>query len=164
MDIQFLWILIGAVLMIVGFIGCFLPILPGPPISYVGLLFLQLLDKKPFDSKFLMTWAVITVFVTLLDYVIPIYGTKKFGGSKRGVWGSTLGLIAGIFFPPIGIIVGPLVGAFLGELSAGKQGNEAFKSALGSFFGFLAGTMIKLIAAGFMAYYFFINAYHFLVG
>lgn len=161
MDIQFLWILIGSIFIIVGFIGCFLPILPGPPLSYVGLLLLQLLDNQPFDTKFMMLWAGITAIVTVLDYVIPIYGTKKFGGSKRGVWGATIGLILGLFFPPIGIIVGPLLGAFVGELSAGKNSADAIRSAFGSFVGFLAGTVIKLLASGFMAYYFFISVYHF---
>lgn len=155
MDIQILWIIVGAIFIFVGLIGCFVPIIPGPPLGYVGLLMLQLLEEPAFTTRFLLIWAAITAIVTFLDYVIPVYGTKKFGGSKRGVWGSVIGLIIGIFFfPPFGIIIGPLLGALVGELSAGKESAAAIKSAFGSFVGFLAGTLIKLIATGFMAYYF----------
>lgn len=155
MDIQILWIIIGAIFIFIGIIGCFIPVLPGPPLGYVGLLMLQLMDDPPFTTRFLLIWAAITAIVTFLDYVIPVYGTKKFGGSKRGVWGSVIGLVVGIFFfPPFGIIIGPLLGALVGELSAGKESSVAIRSAFGSFVGFLAGTMIKLIATGFMAYYF----------
>ena len=155
MDIQILWIIVGAIFIFVGLIGCFVPIIPGPPLGYVGLLMLQLLEEPAFTTRFLLIWAAITAIVTFLDYVIPVYGTKKFGGSKRGVWGSVIGLIIGIFFfPPFGIIIGPLLGALVGELSAGKASAAAIKSAFGSFVGFLAGTLIKLIATGFMAYYF----------
>ena len=158
MDI--IWIILGAILTIVGIIGCFLPIIPGPPLSYVALLLLQLTDKSPFESRFLWLWAVITAIVTALDYVVPIYGTKKFGGTKRGVWGSTIGLVIGLFFfPPFGIILGPLIGAFLGEMSAGQQTGAAMRSAFGSFIGFLVGTLLKLIASLFMAYYFVINIF-----
>lgn len=155
MDIQILWIIIGAIFIFIGVIGCFVPVLPGPPLAYIGLLMLQLLNEPAFTTRFLLIWAAITAFVTFLDYVIPVYGTKKFGGSKRGVWGSVIGLIIGIFFfPPFGIIIGPLLGALAGELSAGKASSVAIRSAIGSFVGFLAGTLIKLIATGFMAYYF----------
>ena len=155
MDIQIIWIIIGAIFIFVGILGCFIPILPGPPLAYVGLLMLQLLDPPAFTTRFLFIWAGITAIVTFLDYVIPVYGTKKFGGSKRGVWGSVIGLIIGIFFfPPFGIIIGPLLGALIGELSAGKTSSTAIRSAFGSFVGFLAGTSIKLIATGWMGYHF----------
>lgn len=105
--------------------------------------------------RFLVIWVVIVVVVTVIDYAVPAYGTKKLGGSKRGIWGSVAGLIVGmIFFPPLGIIIGPLLGAFLGELSAGKDSNKAFISALGSFLGFLFGTILKLIVSGYLAYYY----------
>ena len=93
--------------------------------------------------------------MTAIDYLIPAYGTKKLGGSKRGMWGSVAGLIIGmIFFPPLGIIIGPLLGAFLGELSAGKDSNKAFISAVGSFLGLLFGIILKLIVSGYLAYYY----------
>ena len=159
MDI--LWIVLGGILMLVGIAGCIVPIIPGPPISFVGMLMLQLTNNPPFDENFLWTWGIITAGVTVLDYVIPMWGTKKFGGTKRGVWGSTIGLFAGLFFfPPFGIIIGPFVGAFLGEMSSGKSDNKkALKSAIGSFVGFVAGTLVKFVACFGMAYYFVINIF-----
>ncbi|NVJ47488.1 MAG: DUF456 domain-containing protein [Cytophagia bacterium] len=154
-------IILGFICVIVGIGGCFLPILPGPPISFLALLLLEWTEKSPFDSETLWTWGLVTAAVTALDYVVPIYGTKKFGGTKRGVWGSTIGLLVGlIFFPPFGIIIGPFVGAFLGEMSTGKSTNEAaLRSAFGSFIGFLVGTLLKLIASGWMAWIFFTNIF-----
>jgi uncharacterized protein YqgC (DUF456 family) len=154
-------VVLGAILMIVGILGCFLPILPGPPISFVALLLLQWTERAPFSSDTLWTWGLVTVAVTVLDYVVPIYGTKKFGGTKRGVWGSTIGLLIGIFFfPPLGIIIGPFVGAFLGEMSNGNVDNKtALRSAFGSFVGFLVGTGLKLVASGWMAWLFISNMF-----
>lgn len=157
MDI--LLIILGFIFIVVGILGCFLPILPGPPISFAALLFLQWTEKAPFSSDTLWTWGLLTVAVTALDYVVPIYGTKKFGGTKRGVWGSTIGLVIGLFFfPPIGIIIGPFIGAFLGEMSGGNVDNKtALRSAFGSFVGFLVGTLLKLIVSAWMAWLFIIN-------
>jgi len=141
--------------MLVGIAGCVLPILPGPPISFFGILLLHWTTRVSFTEDLLWTLALVTVAVTALDYVVPIYGTKKFGGTKKGIWGSTIGLLLGMFFfPPFGIIIGPLVGAFLGELSAGQDTNKAMRSAMGSFLGFLTGTLLKFIACFVMAYYF----------
>lgn len=150
-----LLITLGALLILAGFAGSFLPVLPGPPVSYVGLLVLQLTADAPFSLTFLVVWALIVAAVMVLDNVVPAYGTKKFGGSPYGIWGSIIGLLAGIFFSPVGLVVGPLAGAFIGELAAGKESDQAFRSALGSFFGFLAGTLLKVIASGLMGYYFF---------
>ena len=153
MDI--LLIVLGAVFIISGVLGCVLPIIPGPPLSYIGLLLLHFTERYQFSSKFLIIWAIITVVVYALDYLIPAWGTKKFGGSKRGVWGSIIGLIIGMFFfPPFGIIIGPFIGAVVGELTAGKESKAALKSGFGSFMGFLAGTLLKLIASGMMTWYF----------
>ncbi|WP_321995934.1 DUF456 domain-containing protein [Draconibacterium orientale] len=153
MDI--LLIVLGALFIISGVLGCVLPIIPGPPLSYIGLLLLHFTERYQFSSKFLIIWAVITVVVYALDYLIPAWGTKKFGGSKRGVWGSIIGLVIGMFFfPPFGIIIGPFVGAVVGELTVGKDSGAALKSGFGSFMGFLAGTLLKLIASGMMTWYF----------
>jgi len=153
---DYVLIAIGVIFIISGILGCVLPIIPGPPLSYIGLLLLHFTEKYSFSSKFLIIWAVITVAVYSIDYLIPIWGTKKFGGSKRGVWGSIIGLLVGLFFfPPIGIIVGPFLGAVIGELSAGKDSGAALKSGFGAFMGFLAGTLLKLITSGMMTWYFF---------
>ncbi|WP_372651424.1 DUF456 domain-containing protein [Draconibacterium sp.] len=153
MDI--LLIVLGALFIISGVLGCVLPIIPGPPLSYIGLLLLHFTERYQFSSKFLIIWAIITVVVYALDYLIPAWGTKKFGGSKRGVWGSIIGLVIGMFFfPPFGIIIGPFIGAVVGELTVGKDSGAALKSGFGSFMGFLAGTLLKLIASGMMTWYF----------
>ncbi|WP_319502781.1 DUF456 domain-containing protein [uncultured Draconibacterium sp.] len=153
MDI--LLIVLGALFIISGVLGCVLPIIPGPPLSYIGLLLLHFTGRYQFSSKFLIIWAIITVVVYALDYLIPAWGTKKFGGSKRGVWGSIIGLVIGMFFfPPFGIIIGPFIGAVVGELTVGKDSGAALKSGFGSFMGFLAGTLLKLIASGMMTWYF----------
>lgn len=148
-----LWLVIGIIVMLIGILGCFLPFLPGPPLCYIGLLLQQLRSDPPFTSKFLWMWAGITVVVTVLDYVIPLYGTKRFGGSKYGIWGCTIGLIAGFWFGPFGIIIGPFVGAFIGEIIAKNNSDQALKAAWGSFVGFLFGTLLKLIACLVMAWY-----------
>lgn len=152
---DYVLIAIGVLFIISGILGCVLPVLPGPPLSYIGLLFLHFTEKYQFSNRFLIIWAIITVVVYLLDYAIPVWGTKRFGGSKRGIWGSLIGLVIGLFFfPPFGIIIGPFAGAVIGELTAGKNSGAALKSGFGSFIGFLLGTLIKLIASGLMAWHF----------
>ena len=148
-----LWLIVGIILMLVGVLGCILPLLPGPPLCYAALLLQQLRSDAPFTPKFLWIWAGITVVVTALDYVIPLLGTRKYGGSKYGVWGSTIGLIAGFWMGPLGIIIGPFIGAFVGEMIASSNTEHAMRAAWGSFVGFLFGTLIKLIACLIMAWY-----------
>jgi uncharacterized protein len=149
-----LWIVLGIIFMLAGLAGCVLPLLPGPPLCYIGMLLLQLRTEPPFTTRFMVTWAIITVVITVLDYVIPLYGTKKFGGSKYGVWGCTIGLLVGIFAGPWGIIIGPFIGAFVGEVMANANSSQALRAALGSFIGFLFGTLLKLIVCCVMGWYF----------
>ena len=152
---DYLLIGFGIILIISGILGCVLPLLPGPPLSYVGLLLLHFTQDYQFSNKFLIIWGLITGVVYALDFIIPAWGTKKFGGSKRGVWGSIIGLIIGMFFfPPFGIIIGPFVGAVIGELTSGKESGAALKSGFGSFLGFLTGTILKLIVSGMLTWYF----------
>lgn len=147
-------IVLAGIFVLTGFIGSVLPVLPGAPLSYIGLIILHLTDVTQFSTTFIVVWAVIVIAVQLLDAIIPVWGTKKFGGSKRGIWGSTIGLFAGLFMGPFGIVIGPFLGALLGELSANKKSDEALKAAFGAFIGFVAGTVSKLIVSGFMIYYF----------
>ena len=147
-------IILAGIFVFVGLIGSVLPILPGVTLSYAGLLILHFTDKYQFSNHFLIIWAVIVVLIQVLDYVIPIWGTKKFGGSKRGVWGSSLGMVAGIFLGPWGVVLGPFVGALLGELSDKKGMRDAMKAAFGAFLGFIVITVAKLIVAGFIIYYY----------
>jgi len=153
MDIA-LFILAG-ILILLGAIGSLLPVLPGPPFAWVGILITHLSSSVDYSMNFLVTTAVAMILISVLDYFIPIWGTKRFGGSKAGVIGCTIGLVVGLFFGPLGIILGPFLGALIGELSVNqKQLNRALKSATGSFLGFVVGTGLKLIFCGFMAYYF----------
>jgi len=148
-----LLIILGIVCIVGGIIGSVLPVLPGLPLSYGGILLLHLSERIQFTTGFLVFWAVMVIAVSLLDYYIPIWGTKKFGGSKRGIWGCALGMIAGIFLGPWGIIVGPFAGAVIGELTGGKQSTEALKAGFGSFLGFIIGVASKLIIGGFLLFY-----------
>ncbi len=152
MDI--VWIVIASIFILGGIVGSVVPLLPGPPLSYLGFLIVQLRSDPPFSLKFMLIWAGVVIVVSVLEYVIPVYGTKKFGGSKYGLWGCSIGLVAGLFFGPWGIFLGPFVGAFVGELIANNQSDQALKAALGSFIGFLFSTLLKLVVCVVMAWYF----------
>ncbi|MBR1808878.1 MAG: DUF456 domain-containing protein [Paludibacteraceae bacterium] len=152
MDI-FLIVLAG-VFLVAGLVGCIVPVLPSVPLSYIGLLILHATDRVQFSTQFLLIWLAVVVVLQVLDYVVPAWGTKQFGGSKLGVWGSTVGLLVGFFFGPWGIVIGPFVGAVVFELFDGKNAMAAIKAGFGSFIGLLAGTILKLIACGMMIYYY----------
>ncbi len=145
---------------IIGIAGSILPGLPGPPVSWAGLLILYLWGNgtngagDPISTKFLLIWLAITIVVCVVDYVVPAYFTRITGGSKAAGRGAIIGLIVGMFVPPVGIILGTLGGAFLAEyLVARKDGWESSKSAIGALLGFFFGTGIKLIASGLMMYH-----------
>lgn len=109
-------IVLGAICLLIGLLGSVLPVLPGVPLSYLGLWLLHWTDRASFSWQFLTVWAVVVLVIQLLDYFIPAWGTKKFGGTKWGVWGSTIGLLLGFLMGPLGIVLGPFVGAVVGEL------------------------------------------------
>lgn len=156
MSLDIILIVLGAIFIIAGIMGCILPVLPGLPLSYIGIILLHLTSKVDFSATFLIAWGLVVLAVQILDYYIPIWGTNKFGGGKKGVWGSTIGVVAGMFvFPPWGMILLPFVGAVIGELIDEKNLKAALKAGLGAFSGFVAGTLIKLGVAVILAYYFF---------
>ena len=138
---------------IVGVVGAIVPGIAGPPFSYLGLLAISFLEGVEHSPAFLIILGVIGAIIFVLDYVVPIWGTKKFGGTKSGVWGSTIGLLAGLTltlffnFTFIAILLGPFFGAYIGERIAKTDNRSAWKAAFGSFVGFLVGTMMKLIYA-----------------
>ena len=141
-------VILAAFIMLLGIIGSFLPVLPGPLTSWFGLLVLHLTDAVPMNWTFLIITLIIALLIWLLDYIIPALGTKKFGGSKSGMIGTTIGLILGlIFLGPFGIIIGPFLGAYVGELMNKSNSKTAAKAAFGSFLGFLTSTFIKFIVA-----------------
>jgi uncharacterized protein YqgC (DUF456 family) len=146
MDILF--VVIGFFLMLLGILGSILPVIPGTPISWAGLIVLFLAPSLEFDWTFITITGIVAIFIYVMDYIIPAMGTKKFGGSRAGAWGTTIGLIVGIIAPiPLGILIGPFLGALIGELIFNEtEGPKAFKAALGSFIGFLASTFMKFFA------------------
>ena len=144
MDIFLL--ILGLVCVIIGVFGSFMPVLPGPTISWVGLLLLYLTKSVQNNYFILGITLIITIIISVLDYVIPAQGTKKFGGSKYGVWGTNLGMILGFFIIPLplGFVIGAFLGAFLGEIIFDSQNhNRALKAATGSILGFLASSFMK---------------------
>lgn len=142
-----LLLIIGFILVILGVFGSFMPVLPGPSLSWLGLLMLYFTNAVATNYWILGITFLITVVVSILDYVIPAKGTKRFGGSSYGIWGTNIGLIIGIFVPiPFGFIIGPFIGAFVGELLYNNKDHQrALKAAAGSFIGFLASSFMKFI-------------------
>jgi len=153
---ELIWIILGALCIIIGLIGAFLPILPGLPFSYLGLLILHFGGIATFSTTFLVIWAIVIIAILVLENALPAYTTKKFGGSNYGSTGSLIGMILGLFFfPPLGFFLGTLIGAFVGEMLNKQDVNIALKSAWGSFLGFVTGTVIKTIVAAMFAVMFF---------
>jgi len=158
MTLDIVLIVLGGICVIAGTAGCLLPVVPGPPLSFAGLVLLQFTSTPPFSTTFLTVYALLTGISIMLDYIIPVYGTKKFEGSKYGVWGSGIGMVLGmIFFFPFGILLGPVLGAFSGELLSGKTKEKALRSAVGSLLGFMAGAFLKVILSLSMLYFFIVS-------
>jgi uncharacterized protein YqgC (DUF456 family) len=148
-------IVLAVILGLLGIVGSIVPGIPGPPLSWIGLLLIYFFGGDPMSRTLLFVMLAVTIVVTVVDYVVPAWFTKVTGGSKYAAWGAIIGLFAGLVFPlPGGMIVTSLVGAFLAEfLIAGKGAGASVKSSLGAFLGFLSGTGIKLIASAVMLYY-----------
>ena len=156
---EILLFILSALLIIVGIIGAVVPALPGPPLGYVGLLLLQLTDKVQFSTSFLVVWGIVVLAVTILDYLLPIWTTKKVGGSKAGINGSIIGMVVGIIFTPIGMILGTLLGAIIGEIIGGASGDKALKSGLATFVGTMLSIGIKLIVCVSLLMYYIIELF-----
>lgn len=148
----------AVILGVAGILGAVVPGIPGPPLSWIGLLLTYFAggthNGDPLSLTILFVWLGVTVLVTVLDFVVPAYFTKMTGGTKAASWGAIAGLFAGLFIPPVGMIFGSLLGAFLADFIFENRGAwAAFKSSIGAFLGFLCGTGFKLIASGVMIYY-----------
>lgn len=132
---------------IIGLIGCVVPIIPGLVLNYAALLLLAATDYADITLTTLLIWAAVTIAVTAADFYLPAWMTRRFGGTRAGAIGATIGVLVGMFlFPPFGIILGPFFGAVLGELTRDKKdADQALKSGLGSFLAFIVGTGIKLV-------------------
>ena len=147
------------VLALIGLVGAVVPGIAGTPFSFLALLVLSFVDSIDYSTRFLVIMGIIGAAVFTVDYVVPVWGTKKLGGSKAGVRGSTIGLILGLlvtFVFPIGfiaVLLGPFIGAYIGEKSAGTEDHLAWRSAFGSFIGFLAGTFMKIVYTVIIGFY-----------
>lgn len=142
---QYIYVVIAFMLSLVGLAGAVLPVLPGTPISFVALLLLLLCDGNDISTAQLVVAGVAALVITVLDYIAPVWFTKKSGGSKAGTFGATVGLLVGFFLGPLGVIVGPFIGALLGERHAGTPSDKAFMVACMTFVAFMLTTGIKLI-------------------
>ena len=142
---EYLFIILALIFAFVGLAGAVLPVLPGTPISFAAMLLLLLCDGNELGTTQLVVAGVVALVITVLDYVAPIWFTKKSGGSKAGMMGSTIGLLVGLFLGPIGVILGPFIGALLGELSAGTPSSKALGVAGMTFVAFMLTTGIKLV-------------------
>ena len=147
-------LLVAALLVILGAAGCFVPIIPGPVVGYCGLLCMSFSEKSP-TMLSLMVFGIIVVVVTVLDIVVPSFGAKRFNCSRMGLVGCAIGTLTGMFFFPFGLLLGPFVGAFIGELIARKGVSDAALGGLGAFLGFLCGTFMKFLVCIAMIVYFF---------
>ena len=149
-------ITLAVILLIVGIAGSVLPVLPGTPLSWLGLLLLKFVPSVSYH----LSWSVViavglfTLVVVFLDNLLPIWSTKKIGGSKKLVWGAAIGFVAGFWFGPLGIILGPFVGALVAGILSGSHIKAALKHASGAFIGFFAGIVLKFINLGVIVYWF----------
>lgn len=143
---EIILLVVAGLFMILGVLGSFLPVLPGVPLSWIGLLIFFLIPGVGINYVFLGVTLAIAILFYILNFVIPAMGTKKFGGSKKGMIGATIGLIVGIFAPiPFAILIGPFVGAFIGEILNKSDSRTAGKAAFGSFLGLLASSFMEFI-------------------
>ena len=149
-------IIIGLILAIAGMVGCILPIIPGPILSFSALILLSWIKSwQSFSQTFLIVMGILTGLLLLLDYVAPALGAKKYGASKRGLWGSVIGMIIGIFFiPPWGMIVGAFIGALVGELASGKSGRKALRAGWGILIGNVMVIGLKLAFTAVVLFYY----------
>lgn len=154
-----LLIILAILLALVGLLGSVVPGLAGPPFSWIALLIIHLSNTADFSTSFLVATAAAAAIITVLDYIVPSWSTKRHGGSKAGVWGCNIGLvvsIVGLPFGPtglLGVVFWPFVGALVGELLSGKQSRKALSAAWGAFLGFLTGTGLKLAYAFFAIFF-----------
>ena len=155
MDWDILILALAILLQIAGLIGCFVPVLPGPVLNFVGLWILDYTRWADFSLSFILIFLILALGAQIIDTVIPVWGTKKYGGSRWGVRGATIGLVIGfLFLPPFGILLGPFLGALIAEYLHSRDSQKAMRSAWGSLMGFLAGTGLKLMVSLLILFYF----------
>ena len=151
---EILFFIIAFVLIVLGIVGCIVPMLPGTPLSYAGILLLHFTNQVQFTTTQLIVWLIVVIILQVLDYITPMLGSKYSGGTTYGNRGCIAGTIVGLFFMPWGIIMGPFLGAVIGEMLGGRDLVHALKAGIGSMIGFVLGTLLKVI----VGYYFLYEA------
>lgn len=156
MNVAIALIILGLLCALIGLVGCVFPVIPGPPLSFLALILLSFAKNwEPFSSTFLIIIGGLAVLVTILDYVVPVVGARKYGASKWGVWISMIGMFIGLlFFPPWGMLIGAFIGALAGELLAGKQGKKSLQAAWGVFVGNVISIGFKLAYCGAIIFFY----------
>jgi len=149
-------IILGLVVALIGLLGCILPLIPGPPLSFLSLIILSYAKSwEPFSATFLLVMAGMTIAITISEYMLPIGGAKRYGASKRGIWLSIAGMILGFFlFPPWGMVIGAVGGAFIGEILAGRRVKEALRASWGVVVGNLFVIGLKIALCGIMLFFY----------
>ena len=149
-------IILGFLFAVIGIIGCILPVIPGPSLSFFSLVILSFAKNwEPFSALFLIIMAGLTIVVTFLDYVVPVIGAKRYGASTLGVWGSIIGMLCGLFiFPPWGMLIGAIAGALVGELLSGKKGKRVVRAGWGVFVGNILSIGLKLAFSGAILFFY----------
>ena len=153
MDI--LLMVLAVLLLVASIVGCVLPMLPGVPLAYAGMLLLHLTDKVHFTTSQLVIWLIIVVVLQIIDYITPLLGSKYSGGTSFGNRGCIAGTLLGMFFMPWGVIVGPFLGAVAGEMMGGQDLSHAIRAGIGTLLGFLFGTLMKVI----VCFYFLVQGF-----
>lgn len=155
----YIGLIVGTILILLGLAGSVLPVLPGPPLSFIGLFLFALVRNfsAPLTPTLIIIMLIITIAVTVVDYFIPLIGAKKYGTSKWGIYGSVAGMVIGAFFPPFGVLLAAFIGALLVEWMVSRKKKQALRAAWGIFIGSLLGMILKLGISGIMAYYFIIS-------
>lgn len=152
-------LILSIILFIMGIVGTILPVLPGAVLIYGGMLLYGILTQfATLDANFFILQALVLVLIFFIDFFASAIGIQSFGGSKQAVWGAAIGIILGlIFFGPLGMIVGPFLGAVITELFRGRDLNQAIHVGFGTLIGFLGGTFLKLCTEVLMIIYFFMQ-------
>ena len=135
----------SCLLLLGGIAGCVLPILPGPPLAYAGLLLLHLTDTVHFSTSQLIVWLIIVIVLQVVDFITPLLGSKYNGGTDYGNRGCMAGTLLGLLFMPWGIIAGPFIGAVVGEMLGGRNLPQALRAGIGTLIGFMVGTLLKVV-------------------
>ena len=143
---EWVWLILSWLILAVAMVGCLLPIIPGPPIAYGAVLLMDWAGGWTYGPKAHALILLAIVAVTILDFVVPTAGAKRYGASKTGIRMSIVGMLIGlIWFPPFGLLLGAGIGAFTGEIMNGTREKEALMAAWGVLIGTIAGIVLKLM-------------------